>query len=131
MKTYKHLILGVAVTISSFESYAQSLTSTIQPVRMAKNPGSSFALSFILPGAGQMYNDQVTLGLLIFFSDAILITSGQITLNNYYHVESYHNVKSNKTIGTVLLGSATTLSFRCCAARRSRTRACSPCSMRS
>ena len=41
-----------------------------------KNPAASFILSALIPGAGQMYNDQTYLGLGVFGAEAILIGTG-------------------------------------------------------
>ena len=64
---------------------------TMQYVVTEKNPGISFALSAIIPGAGEMYNDQVGLGLAIFFGDAAIMGSGYAVYSQYNSSSVYHN----------------------------------------
>ncbi|MFA9212495.1 MAG: hypothetical protein ACEQSR_01425 [Candidatus Methylacidiphilales bacterium] len=47
-----------------------------------KDPSKSFVQSLLVPGLGQMYNEQVTLGLAVFGVEASLITAGVITASN-------------------------------------------------
>lgn len=48
----------------------------IMHVKPAKNPGAAFVMGLFVPGSGQMYNDQVELGLGIFAVSAGLLVSG-------------------------------------------------------
>lgn len=45
-------------------------------VKPAKNPGAAFVMGLFVPGAGQLYNDQVELGTFVFAATAGLVFSG-------------------------------------------------------
>ena len=49
------------------QAFSQTLSNTPVIVQ-AKNPATAFVSSMVLPGLGQMYNEQVEKGLIIFGS---------------------------------------------------------------
>lgn len=63
-------------------SFAQNANPEVQRVLTPKNPGTAFVYSLVIPGAGQMYNDQVKYGLGIFFGEIILIGGGAPLLDS-------------------------------------------------
>ena len=54
----------------------------ISLIQHDKNPGVAFLLSALVPGTGQMYNGQVSSGLIIFFTEALLAGFIQYDLEN-------------------------------------------------
>jgi len=55
--------------------YAQTTTPKPSQIRYnihEKNPATSFILSTLIPGTGQMYNEEVGKGLGLFFGTAVV-----------------------------------------------------------
>ena len=77
-------IFILLLSLITCRGYAQSIPPP-QHFITDKNPGMSFTLSAILPGAGEMYNDQVTLGLIVFPGDIALITGGSIMSGSQFN----------------------------------------------
>jgi len=72
----------------------------IQPL---KNAGLAAALSFIVPGLGQIYNGQVTMGIVMFILTILLyyvmiILGFPIHMWLVYDAYSYANKQNNKKI---------------------------------
>jgi hypothetical protein len=78
--------------------------TTIMHVRPAKNPGSAFVMGLLVPGAGQMYNDQVEIGTGVLAVSAGLIISGA----SIYGSPEYSNAES---VGSALMVSGGVVSF--------------------
>ena len=93
----KKLLILIAVITS-----LQSLAQPPQKVLNDRNPGNAFALSFLLPGAGEMYNNQVGLGLAIFGAEAALITSGIILGSPKYDQKSHNTGKQVLVFGGLI-----------------------------
>lgn len=77
-----------------------------------KDPSKSFMNSFILPGTGQMYNDQVYLGLTITSAELTLAGFGIYFLtldapnsdNPTYNIDKKNQYETNATILLSLAG---------------------------
>jgi len=80
-------------------------------VKRDKNPGAAFLSSVVVPGAGQMYNDQIALGLGIFGGTVALYGGGAallyVGLNteaeytyNYWYYEEANTVERDALIGS-------------------------------
>ena len=93
----KKLLILIAITTS-----LQSLAQPVQKVLNDRNPGNAFALSFLLPGAGEMYNNQVGLGLAIFGTEAVLFTSGIILGSPRYDQASHDTGKQVLVFGGLI-----------------------------
>lgn len=104
MKILRQIFLLAVIAVKAANCYSQS-NSNLQHVVTEKNPGISFALSALLPGAGQMYNGKVKEGLIIFVAVPALIISGSALLA---YQEKPSNVKEENertahTWGTVIV----------------------------
>jgi|GEM_PF-2834980 len=75
MKLSSLVAVLLITALSAGSAFGQTSEKSMMYVKNDKNPGSAFALSLI-PGAGLMYNDQVPLGLGVFFGVPALIGSG-------------------------------------------------------
>lgn len=76
------LLLTLNVIVNAQNSSSDVQSSQILLLQNDKNPGVAFIMSAIIPGAGQMYNGQVKSGLIIFFSEALLLGFIQYDLEN-------------------------------------------------
>lgn len=85
MKNFLMSVFLLALTTSIF-----SQNKTISYVEFDKNPGVSFTLSMFIPGAGQMYNDEVYLGLGVL-GGTIALTAGGTYMagSNYTDYDEY------------------------------------------
>ena len=100
MKTLRQVACFLCFVSISILGFSQS-NSSVQRVMTEKNPGISFALSALLPGAGQMYNGQVIVGLATFAVVPTLMITGTLLIENYNQYPV--NNESNKTLGTALI----------------------------
>jgi TM2 domain-containing membrane protein YozV len=98
MKTFRQFICCFCLVCISMPGFSQT---TIQKVMTEKNAGISFTLSALLPGAGQMYNGQVIIGLATFAVIPTLMVSGTLLINNYNQYPE--NNEGNRTLGTALI----------------------------
>lgn len=81
------LAAGVLLAATPIQSYAQRLSRTnfaaahltpAEPVAQAgamKSPGTAAVLSFLLPGAGQLYNEEITKGVVM-----LVLTAGSVAM---------------------------------------------------
>jgi TM2 domain-containing membrane protein YozV len=67
------LLIGVATLSAQTKTEYQKMY-----VRTEKNPGEAFLLSLIIPGAGQMYNGDVAIGLGVFFGTGTIFVGGML-----------------------------------------------------
>jgi hypothetical protein len=81
MKTY---LFTIILTIPFF-CFSQKRTSkteiNTQLILNEKSPATSFLLSAVIPGTGQMYNNQVGKGLTFFILDATLLTASNLIID--------------------------------------------------
>lgn len=77
----KNFVIVIFLILSYF-AQAQEPTKVI--IIQEKNPAYSFLLSFAVPGSGQMYNGQVKKGLIIFGSEALLLSCGTFFSTKWY-----------------------------------------------
>ncbi len=73
----QHLILVLALLLGSFGNAIAQNPMTY--VKTDKNPGEAFTRALLIPGSGQMYNDQVELGFAVFVGVPLMIGGGVVT----------------------------------------------------
>ena len=100
-KTLPRASVLLVLLFIGFSSFAQNASPEVQRVLIPKNPGTAFVYSAILPGSGQMYNDQVALGLIVLGSEAGLVTLGSYLTSLRY--ATFENQMGNVMFGTAAL----------------------------
>jgi len=98
--TYRVLFLLWSIAVCD----AAPAQTTIMHVKNDKNPGTAFVMGLFVPGSGQMYNDQVELGLGLFAVSTGLLVGGA----SVYGSTEYSNATS---IGGALMVAGGTLSL--------------------
>lgn len=81
----KKTIIICFLTIGIMAKAQQTQPNYVVP---QKDASKAFVSSFLLPGLGQMYNEQVTLGLCVLGVEASFIGLGVLTANNPKLTES-------------------------------------------
>ncbi len=71
----KTIFIALLICLCGFNIslFGQTQATQKMLVERAKNPGAAFLSSVVVPGAGQMYNGDVGLGLGLFLSEAAII----------------------------------------------------------
>jgi hypothetical protein len=81
MKTY----ISILILLFPFCTFAQKKSTKTeqapQIILVEKNPATSFILSALIPGTGQLYNNQVGKGITFFLIDAPLLIAGNSILD--------------------------------------------------
>ena len=98
MNNKSFILFSALILLFSFSSFAQ-----IRKYQTEKNPGVAFALATVLPGAGQMYNDQVYLGLGVFASEAAFYGLAIQSYSKYYKSSGITINKSYQQMSQALI----------------------------
>ncbi len=87
-----------------FSAFSQTKIEP-NPKQSWKDPAGSFLLSTIIPGTGQMYNDQTYLGLGIFGSEALFFGLGGMFVALPDYSSGYYDSDSRfKIVGFTFIG---------------------------
>ncbi len=95
MKTlFTNLLLCIFIFSTSLFGQPQGVQKMM--VEKPKNPGAAFLSSFVVPGAGQMYNGDVGLGLGLFLGE-VAIFGFATNMNRIIEFEDWKKAKRIRT----------------------------------
>jgi hypothetical protein len=115
-KTTMNNLSKLCLAVLMLSTLAVHAQNDLTYVKRDKNPGAAFLSSVVVPGAGQLYNDQITLGLSVFGGTVACYAGGAALLyvglntaveTNYDYW--YYEAETNSTKRDALMGSGIAL----------------------